>query len=939
MNKTRLLAATAIAFVTASAAMAQDQTGAASSTAGTAAPNQATPSSAAAADTEDYYSANEVVVTATRRSDTIQNVPIAITALGAQQLAEAGVTDIRDLEQIAPSIQTSTGQSSATGSTVYIRGITTAGDNPGFEPAVGVFIDGVFRARAGVAISELPELERVEVLRGPQGTLFGRNTSAGALSVFTAKPNSQRMAGYVEGSYGNYDAWSLRGAITGPVSDTLALRVDGGYRQRDGYIKDVNSNRRINDIDRWNVRGQALLDTGDITFRLIADYYKTDEQCCGAVSAVRGPLTPIIQGIAAAQGRTGLAFTPGVQRNFPILNNAGVLVPTSLNFSTLPLDRTQAISPNRDYSERVRDYGVSGELNWDLGGAKLTSITAYRNWRALRDQDIDFSGIDRAYRDDYRTSIRDFTQEFRVQGSAFGGVLDWLIGGFYLNENNKLRDTVRIGNDGNAYVDNVFNALAGPSFGGSIQFFGTRGAAPTPGAVLLNPAVPNSLAALTAVYGATLAPLVGCFRTAVGTAPAGVVPTATCTALGYSATPVPGLAALATTPLPAAVPGQGNNNDDFRVKTDAFALFTHNIINVTDQLSLTLGARWNHEKKTLNASINNNLGSCTFFNQVRAGNPAAVTYATLLRQLGIFNNLFLLSCNPAVNTEFNGNYSDSFTENEITGTAKLAFKVSPRLMIYGSYDRGYKSGGYNLDQATFDSVLLGGNGAQGSDLRFGNETVDAFELGFKSNPTRQFTLNVAAFLQKFEGLQSLVFSGNNFVVQNVPKSTSRGVEVESTMRPSRNLIFQAAYSYIDAKYDRSGNNFVGTPLAGQEGRQFNNQPKHTITLGSTWTPPLSANWNGLVHVNMRYNSEVNIPSSNPDPFSGRTVLFNQGYPLVGARIGVQSADKTKSVEFFVENLTNKYYHITGFAVPEQTGNYAAYPGYPRFYGIQARFGF
>ncbi len=909
MKKIELFAATALAL--SFAAPGHAQTEAAPTSDATA----ADPSSAAPAATEDYQSSNEVVVTATRRADTIQNVPIAITALGAAQLENAGVTNVQDIEQIAPSVQTSVGQSSATGSTIYIRGITTAGDNPGFEPAVGVFIDGVFRARAGVAIAELPELERIEVLRGPQGTLFGRNTSAGALSVFTAKPNLQRMTGYIEGSYGNYDAWSLKGAISGPVSDTLGLRFDGGYRQRDGYIKDINTpGRRFNNIDRWNVRGQALLDTGNVTFRLIADYYKTDEQCCGAVSAVRGALAPVIQGIAAAQGRTGLYTGPAS-------------------------DRIMAASPNRSLDEKVRDYGISGELNWDLGGAKLTSITAWRNWRALRDQDIDFSGIDRAYRDDYKTTIRDFTQELRLQGSALDGKLDWLVGGFYLNEKNKLRDTVRIGNDGNAYVDNLFNALAGPSFGGSIQFFGSRGTAPTPGAVLLNPAVPNALAAYQAVYGATLAPVVGCFRQAVGTAPTGTIPTAVCNSIGLSATPVAGLAALATTPLPGAVAGQGNNNDDFSVKTNAIALFTHNIVNLTDKFSLTLGARWNHEKKTLNASINNNLGSCTFFNQVRAGNAAATNYANLLRTLGLFNNLFLLGCNPAVNTEFNGVYNDKKTENEITGTVKLAYKISPRLMVYGSYDRGYKSGGYNMDQGSFDSVLLGGNGPQATDLRFGNETVNAYEIGFKSNPTRQFTLNIAGFYQKFEGLQSLVFSGNNFVVQNVPKATSQGVEVESQIRPHRNLNFALAYSYIDAKYDKS-NAFSATgPLAGQEGRQFTNQPKHTVTIGTTWTPQISDTWNLLAHVNMRYNSEVNIPSGAPNALTGRTPLFNQGYPLIGARLGFQSADKTKSVEFFVENLTNKYYHITGFAVPEQTGNYAAYPGYPRFYGVQAKFGF
>ncbi|HVJ02896.1 MAG TPA: TonB-dependent receptor plug domain-containing protein, partial [Sphingomonas sp.] len=235
MKKFELLAASALTLFLAAPAYAQE-----------------TPATGTAqeAQTDDFQGANEIVVTATRRNETVQSVPIAITAIGPELLQNAGVDNIRDLEQLAPSLQSSTGQSSATGTTIYIRGITTGGDNPGFEPAVGVFIDGVFRARAGVAISELPELERVEVLRGPQGTLFGRNTSAGALSIYTAQPQFD-LGGYVEGTYGNYNAYGVRGAITGPVSEQLALRLDAGYRKRDGFIQDANSDRAINDINRW----------------------------------------------------------------------------------------------------------------------------------------------------------------------------------------------------------------------------------------------------------------------------------------------------------------------------------------------------------------------------------------------------------------------------------------------------------------------------------------------------------------------------------------------------------------------------------------------------------------------------------------------------------------------------------------------------------------
>jgi len=880
MNKLELLAATALSLLVAAPAFAQDTTPPAAPASDTATADQGT-------------NANDIVVTATRRNETVQTVPIAITALGSEQLQNANVQDIRGLEQLAPSLQTTTGQSAATGSSLSIRGIGTAGDNPGFEPAVGVFIDGVFRPRAGVALSELPELERVEILRGPQGTLFGRNTSAGALSIFTKQPSFD-FGGYLQGSYGNYNAWELQGAVTGPVSDNFALRLDAGYRKRDGYIQDANSDRAINNIDRWNVRGQALLDSGDVTLRLIADYSETNEACCGAVSVARGPLAPIIQGIAAAQGLVGL-------------------------YTGDPSDRIQAMSPNRSYGERVKDYGGSAELNWDLGNITMTSITAYRQWRATRDQDIDFSGIDRAYRSGYKTGLDDFTQEIRFQGSA--GPLDWLIGGFYLNETLKLTDTVRIGNDGNRYVDSIFTGLGG------VQFFGSYNVPTLPqlvGSLTGGPPLPPGTIPLLGQLAYLQNPL-------IPIAPGVSVP------LQALAAANPQLMGYLTAPLPGAVPGQGNNNDDFRVKTNAFALFTHNIIKVTDKFSITLGARWNYEKKDLDASINNNLGSCAFFNALRAGNQAAQIYAGILKAQGVFNNLFLLSCNPAVNTEFNGNYSDSKDENKITGTVKLSYKFSPHILAYASYDRGYKSGGYNLDQATFQSVLLGGHGPKASDLSFGSETVDAYEVGLKTSFGRSFTLNVAGFYGKYHNLQNLVFSGNNFVVQNIDSSTSKGVELESIIQPDRYLNFHLGYTYLVAQYDKS-NDFTGTPLEGLEGQQIQNQPQHVVTTSMTWTPPISGTLHGLVHIDGRYYGETEIAGTSPlNP--NRGIVRNPGYPLINASIGLETANGKIRGEFYVENLTNQYYNITGFAVPEQTGNYAGYPGYPRFYGARVRFGF
>ena len=355
----------------------------------------------AAADEEEGY--GEIIVTAQGRDQLLQEVPVAITVVDSELITNSGVTDVRGLRQLTPSLQSTTGQSSATGVVLSIRGIGTAGDNPGFEPAVGVFVDGVFRARAGLALSDMPELERVEVLRGPQGTLFGRNTSAGALSIVTAGPKFD-FGGYIEGSYGNYNEKTVKLGVTGPLSDTLAVRVDGGWRERDGYITEINTGKDINNVDRHFARVQLLYDNGDnVQFRMIADTARTNEECCGAIHTSIGSTGPAIIGLTSALsgGQT-----------------TGLITPND------PADRNVAFTPGRDLTEKVNEWGLSGQLDVELGGVNITSITAYRDWDAERSMDIDFSGLDRAYRDGYQTGIKDFTQELRIQGELMDGKVD-----------------------------------------------------------------------------------------------------------------------------------------------------------------------------------------------------------------------------------------------------------------------------------------------------------------------------------------------------------------------------------------------------------------------------------------------------------------------------------------------------------------------------------
>ncbi len=225
---------------------------------------------------------SEIVVTATRRNEALSDVPLAVSAVTAETLQNSGASDIRQLTQVSPSLLVSSTSSEAGAGVARIRGIGTVGDNPGLESSVAVFIDGVYRSRTGVGLTELGAIDRIEVLRGPQGTLFGRNASAGLISIITAKPRFKTEIGG-ELTIGNYDLRRAEAYATGGLSDTIAARLDGVWMKRDGFLEDVISGRDVNDRDRWMLRGQLLFEpSSDLSFRLVGDYAKRDEECCAA---------------------------------------------------------------------------------------------------------------------------------------------------------------------------------------------------------------------------------------------------------------------------------------------------------------------------------------------------------------------------------------------------------------------------------------------------------------------------------------------------------------------------------------------------------------------------------------------------------------------------------------------------------------------------------
>lgn len=871
-----------------------DKTGFAGSTrfalmSGAAALAFAMPAAAHAQDTADddtsvedeFSGAPVIVVTATKREQTLQETPISVSVTTGETLENAQIRDVLDLQTVTPSLRVSQLQTSSA-STFIIRGFGNGDNNFGIEPSVGVFIDGVFRSRSAAALSDLSNVQRIEVLNGPQSTLFGKNASAGVISVITREPQFT-FGGSVEASYGNFNAIVLKGDVTGPLTDNIAFSIDGSYNKRDGYATIVNLDEEQNNRDRWATRAQLLFEpTPDLRIRAIADYSEIDEICCQVATLVSGPVTGAINAVGGQLSTDFFGYEAFL--NF---------VPTN----------------------EVKNYGGSIQADWNTGPISVTSITSYRELENFFLSDIDYTSADIAT-ETRDQAVETFTQELRI-ASDFDGPINFLLGGFYFDE--KINQDSAIPNG--SQIRNVFELLAGGNpvdvlTGAPSVFNGVEAALGLPQeSIFLTPLLTSETFSMDntswSIFGTVdFEPVDGLVFTA-----------------GFNYTDDKKDFALSQTSFDPL--GQVNLVDAFIVGGIAQALMV---------------APGSVDAATI-AGFASNPATAPIFQAITAAAIDPAQNPLLALQAFQFQPPFLAIPNAVEDGKtrddkltylFRASYEVT-PEVNVYASYATGFKASSVNLSRDSrpLNTDFTAGpGGSTILAPSSPILNAGlavpNLVSGS--RFaGPEEAEVYEIGLKAS-IEGVNFNLALFDQSIEGFQSFAFTGTGFALRNAGKQSVRGFEMDVNIRPTDGLVLTFAATHLDPLFD----DFPGSVLGDLTGVRPAGIPAWAIATSATYTHEFGLSGNRLI-TRVDYNHESDTPINNGLPTFGPN-NFTREVNLVNASMTF-AMENGIEVGIWGRNLFDDQYILTIFDGVAQAGTVSGYPSAPRTYGGVVRFKF
>ncbi len=768
---------------------------------------------------------DEIVVTAQSRAQGLQDTPISISAVPAEKLTGAAIQKSEDLQFLVPNFtMTETGIAT----NIFIRGIGS-GINQAFEQSVATYIDGVHYPRAQQTRAPFLDLERVEVLRGPQAILFGKNAIAGALNITTAKP-TQEFEGYLSGSYEFVDdEYIVEGAISGPITDRVRARLAGRYRDSDGYVENATLGDRTEpQREDWMIRGQVEADITD-TFQMLLkaevgqfDVLGRHIEVIGEQPAAAGPFT---------------GFTYG-----QILAGVFGADPSVLNTS---FDGVR--SSNGDFSNNETQTYVAN-FTWDANGFEIRSTSAYENFTYDELCDCDFTGANvfEAY---LQEEYEQWSSELRVTSPVWDR-WDFVAGLYWQTSDHDYNDQI---------------------------------------------AVPTNSILIPAING-----------------------------------------------NPSAPPGGGDwvagtqAAREATTTSDLYSAFAQVNIRPVDRIELQLGGRLSHEKKDGARTLS--IVDLDFNTLPMAQTPAPLIYGALF---GITStNLTPLSMAPvpALSVPATGLLAtlgelpveDSLKETRFSPDVKLVFDATDDLLLYASWARGYKTGGFDFraNNKNFYSTIQ-------ESFQFGDEQATNYEIGGKLSIGSSAELNFAAFYTKFDDLQISIFDGVlGFNVGNAAAAEIKGIEFDGRWAVSDYLTLSGSGAFTDFEFTdfENGQCYFGqTPdsptlpgLCDYTGKsnQLVSDFQGVVTADVHF--PVFNDYEISSVTDIFYTSEYDA-SSTYDP-----ALVQDGYATINTRLAFRPEAGGWELAFLGKNLTDEQFLQYGGDTPLAGSNFGAKSNYSFF---------
>ena len=826
----------------------------------------------------------EIVVTAQLREENIQDVPVAVSAISGATLEDNSIKDVQELMWSVPSLVVGTNQSSGTGN-FTIRGVGTGSQNFGLESSVGLYIDGVYRARQASMFNQLVDLEAIEVLRGPQGTLFGKNSASGALLVRSVAPSHEQNA-FLDFTAGNYSMANFSGGFNLSLSDTLAARTTIFSSERDGYIKVDNLSDEVNDRSRWGIRQQFLYEpSDDFSARVIIDHSEIDEVCCAALT---------LKDSLMASGRTA--------NGAPVFGTDAILTALGGTIYRTGSFDNGSLALNELPSSENEDSGISLEINRSFGNFDFVSVTAFRSFDIRDSVDTDFTNVSLASRlQDAEQNM--WSQEFRIQSNQEER-LRYLGGVYFYKQELESSDFLSLGNMLPNYVVAASPDILGPLVG-------------TPPALLgfINTAYGQN-------FGLAFAPP--------------VVPGNTIQDFSdqdHSASAIFGRIDYDITDNLEINIGLRYTDESKEMRSRfAESVQTPGLsdLNVT-AIGAALGITGAQAKAYAGAPPGDGTGN-TFNQTLAAMNPTPY--------LPALNVLYVPGwANCSVTTRFcpRPNINADLDDSRVTGNIGLSWRMDDSSLIYANFGTGYKSGGTNTDRIGL-----------GFDTIFASEDTETLEIGIKKDfIDNNLRINLAFYDMKVTDLQTNTFTGTAFNLQNAGRVDVQGIEAEIWWNPTDTINFFLVYTGTDGAFGdfKKGNCQIanifhtGNPteaaqyatagFCDRSGDRVGGVADDHVSLNATKTFDFG-NGNEL-QIGAEYVSYSDmIMHNNNDPFA-----LQEGREFLNLR-AIARFDNGFEAMLWGRNVTDEKWYGTVFDSPLQDGKLSAYPREPSTYGLTLR---